>query len=317
MRENKASNGLVGSSDFYHFTKNDFDFYSRLYLKIDKASTSFETTLANIYYLEERGFARSFYFPLLTASITELDDERTIRKKLALTSRFLETFLVYRAVNGRTLAYSSIRYTMFSLIKAIRNRSATELAGVLKDEVKHFDEKLDGIMSLALHGQNRRFIHFLLARITRHIEEGCGVASSFVDYVNKSNNPKRFEIEHIWSDKFEEHRDEFAQILDFQNARNKIGDLILIPGGFNQSYGSLPYEQKLPHYYGQNLLARTLSPTCYENNPSFLRYVDELKLPLRPYGHFKHKDIMERQRLYQRICEQIWNLDAFDEIANS
>jgi len=313
MRDSRETIGLRKSADFYHFTRKDFDFYSTLYVKIHNASVSFENALDQIYCLEERGFARSFYFPLLAAPVTTSDDEDTIGKKLALVSRFLETFLVYRAVNYRTLAYSSIRYTMFSLIKEIRNKTVRDLASILKDKVSNFDDKLDGIMYLALHGQNRRFIRFLLARITRHIETKCGVASRFVDYVNRGDNSKRYEIEHIWSDRFEEHKDEFAQKEEFQNFRNKIGDLILIPEGFNQSYGLLPYEQKLVHYYGQNLLAKSLSPYCYEKNPSFEKYVRESRLPFKPHEHFKRNDIVERQKLYQRICEQIWSLDAFDE----
>ena len=42
---------------------------------------------------------------------------------------------------------------------------------------------------------------------------------------------KPYEIEHIWADKFERHKDEFEQIVDFRRWRNKIGALILIPKG--------------------------------------------------------------------------------------
>ena len=48
---------------------------------------------------------------------------------------------------------------------------------------------------------------------------------------------KQFEIEHIWANKFEEHTDEFEQINDFQEWRNSIGALILLPQGTNQCYG--------------------------------------------------------------------------------
>jgi uncharacterized protein with ParB-like and HNH nuclease domain len=316
IRDNKDRIGLKSSTEFHNLIVRNFDFYSKLYLTIDKASSHFDKSLEHVYYLEQRGFPRSFYFPLLTAPVTMSDDAATVRKKLALVSRFLETFLVYRAVNSRTLAYSSIRYTMFSLTKDIRDKSVQELTKMLKERVMGFEEKLDGIGSLVLHRQNKRFIHFLLARMIRYVEQKCGVASSFEDYVNTTHNSKPFEIEHIWSDKFEEHKDEYGQLADFEKARNSFGDLLLIPKGFNQSYGSLPYEQKLPHYYGQNLLAKTLSIQCYQNNPSFLKYAQNSKLPFKSYEHFKSKDITDRQKLYQRICEEIWSLQGFDEIAN-
>ncbi|GAG76125.1 unnamed protein product, partial [marine sediment metagenome] len=40
------------------------------------------------------------------------------------------------------------------------------------------------------------------------------------------------------------------QIL--QNIEIAWGGLLLLPKSFNGSYGDLPYESKLEHYYGQN-----------------------------------------------------------------
>jgi len=311
VRDNKTNLGLSDSSQFFSFIKRDFIFFSTIYSRIDHAANHFTNTLEHIFYLQKGGFARSFYFALLMAPIQIGDDDQTVTRKLALVARFLETFLVNRAVNKRTLAYSSIRYTMFSLIKDIRNKSVQELAEILKSKVKNFDETLAGIMTLGLHGQNRRFTHFLLARITRHVEERCNIPSSFWDYVN-SDLAKPYQIEHIWSDTFEAHKDEFTQSVEFDDFRNRVGDLILIPEGFNQSYGELPYEQKLPHYYGQNMLAKTLSPQCYTGNPSFLRYVRDSGLPFSPHEHFKKNDLTQRQELYKKICEEIWSPNGFD-----
>jgi len=118
----------------------------------------------------------------------------------------------------------------------------------------------------------------------------------------------------ILKDNVEECKDEFEQRDDFEAWRNKIGSLILLPEGFNQSYGTLPYEKKLPHYFGQNLLARSLSPQCYERNPNFLKYKDESDLPFKPHEQFKKKDVEERQLLYQKILEEIYDLKRFDEV---
>lgn len=316
VKSNETAIGLKNSADFYEFIRRDFEFYSRLYLEINKAANQFDKNLEYIFYLEWRGFARSIYFPLLLAPINVTDDEVTVRKKLAIVSRYLETFMVRRSVNGRAFSQSSIRYTMYTLVRDIRGKSASELVGILTQKVSEFEEKIDGISTLALHGQNRKFIHFLLARITRHIEEKSAFPSSFVDYVDP-NLKKPFQIEHVWADKFDEHNDEFTQTSDFVEFRNGIGDLLLVQEGFNQSYGALPYEQKVPHYYGQNLLAKTLSPKCYEANPSFISYKDSSGIPFKAYEHFKKNDIVERQKLYQTICEEIWSLNGLREMADS
>ena len=47
-----------------------------------------------------------------------------------------------------------------------------------------------------------------------------------------------------------------------------------------------------------------------------MRYLNESGLPFKPYKHFNKNDLLERQELYKKICEEIWNLDGFDEIAN-
>ena len=205
---------------------------------------------------------------------------------------------------------------MYSLVKEIRGKNVQELAKLLKLKASQFEHSLSGFDELRMHGQNKRFVHFLLARITQHIEEKSGITSKFEDYISREI-AKPFQVEHIWADKYEDRKDEFDQKIDFDEYRNKIGDLLLLPEGFNQSYGDELYEKKLPHYFGQNLLAKSLNEKCYEKNPSFLRYISESKLPFRACSSFKKKEVIERQKLYKKICEEIWNLSEFDKIAKS
>jgi hypothetical protein len=294
----------------------DFEFFVKLYLKISDASNNVREKLDSIFFINERGLASSIYYPLLMAAINAWDDDNTINKKLSLVSRFLEMFVVFRAVNYKNYSHSSIRYTMYSLVKEIRGKNVQELAKLLKLKASQFEHSLSGFDELRMHGQNKRFVHFLLARITQHIEEKSGITSKFEDYISREI-AKPFQVEHIWADKYEDRKDEFDQKIDFDEYRNKIGDLLLLPEGFNQSYGDELYEKKLPHYFGQNLLAKSLNEKCYEKNPSFLRYISESKLPFRACSSFKKKEVIERQKLYKKICEEIWNLSEFDKIAKS
>ena len=75
------------------------------------------------------------------------------------------------------------------------------------------------------------------------MDELIGKSSNYVSYHNPKG--KQFEIEHIWGDKFDEHRDEFDQKNDFQKWRNSIGALILLPNGTNQAFSSDKYKDKL------------------------------------------------------------------------
>ncbi|MGH2853511.1 MAG: GmrSD restriction endonuclease domain-containing protein [Solirubrobacteraceae bacterium] len=92
--------------------------------------------------------------------------------------------------------------------------------------------------------------------------------SRYADY-SKRGGKDGYEIEHVWADHFERHTDEFDHPSDFAEYRNRIGDLVLLPKSFNASYGDLVYEEKLKHYNGQNLLARSFHRGAYDHNPGF------------------------------------------------
>ena len=314
--ENLKKLNLNTQDDYYNFIKENFDFYSKLYMKINDAQSNIEKGLEHLYYMDCRPIAYSLSFPLLISPIKITDDEKIIDKKLSLVGRFIETYIVYRSVNKRTLGQSSIRYTVYSLVKEIRDKNIDELAKILKDKLNSLDESIDGIQWFGLHHQNRNFVHFLLARITHHIEKNSGIPSNFEDYMNNGEG-KQFEIEHIWPDKFENHLDEFKQRDEFEGYRNLIGGLILLPHGTNQSFNDDSYNEKLRHYLRENLLAQTLHPQCYEKNPNFLKYAKESVLSFEPHEQFKNNDLIQRQNLYKEICEEIWNLNGFDQIVNS
>jgi len=125
---------------------------------------------------------------------------------------------------------------------------------------------------------------------------------------------KPYEIEHIWADHYERHRDEFENAGDFTDYRNRIGGLLLVPQGFNQSYNDLKYTDKLPHYLEQNLLARSLHSQAYERNPGFTRFISESGLPFEPFPEFKKEQMEYRTTLYKQICELIWNTKRLSEI---
>ena len=167
------------------------------------------------------------------------------------------------------------------------------------------EESWDGFAQFRLHGQNRRFVKFLLSRITGFIEQRSGTPTSFSTYF-VTLGTKPYEVEHIWADRFIEHRDEFDQQHEFENYRNHIGDLVLLPQGTNQSYGAKPYIQKIEHYLKENLFVKSLHPKAYENNPNFTQMAEALGLPFKEHESFSKADIDQRQALVQNICEVIW-----------
>jgi len=146
----------------------------------------------------------------------------------------------------------------------------------------------------------------MLARLTAWLEGECGGTATFADLVER-NGKDPFEIEHIWANHPEFHP-QFDSEQAFADQRNKFGALLLLPRSFNASYGDKPYSEKLPHYFRHNILAQSLHPRCYENNPRFMRLITERKLPFQAYpDDFTVPAIQQRQLLYQTMCETIWD----------
>jgi hypothetical protein len=243
--------------------------------------------------------------PLMLAPLRSTDSAEVTRQKINEVARFMETFAVRRSINFRKFGASSIRYTMYSLVKEIRGKSLDSLRIVLRNKLDEMPETWDGMKDFRLHGMNRYFVKYLLSRITGFLEQASGSASNFSTYfVGVGSKP--FEVEHIWADRFHEHRNEFEQQHEFDSYRNRIGDLVLLPQGTNQSYGAMSYADKIEHYLKENILVKSLHPKCYENNPNFLGVARRFKLDFVPHAAFSKADIDRRQALIQSICEVIW-----------
>jgi len=301
---------LNSSDDFYDFFKFQFPFFVKCYLKSWDAQAKYDSTMPHANYINYYGFAESLQEPLLLAAISFGDSDDTIAKKVDFVARYIETFTVRRSINYKKFGQTAIKYTMFNVIKSIRNNDTVSLGINLSKEVEQISESWDGVWHFGLHGMNRKFVKHLLCRISSYVDNLVGKDTTYVNY--QLPNGRQFEIEHIWANKFDEHTDEFQQINDFQEWRNSIGALILLPQGTNQSFNSDKYEDKIEHYIKENTYAQTLNPTYYSKNPNFLKSQIVQELDFKAHSQFKKEDIGDRQKLVQRICEKLWSVDYFN-----
>ena len=293
------------ADEFRQLLHVEFDFYLRAYQNILDAQNQEKIGWENVFYHSCWGIADSLSLPLMLAPLKSCDSLEVTRDKINLVARFLETFTVKRAVNFRKFGASSIRYTMYSLVKELRGKDIASLTTILHNKLNEMPETWNGISEFRLHGMNRYFVKFLLSRITAFIDQQSGLPTNFSTYfINQGSKP--YEVEHIWADKFDEHKDEFEQKHEFDNYRNRIGDLVLLPQGTNQSYGALPYSIKVEHYLKENLLVKSLHEKTYKNNPNFWGMASKHQFAFKPHISFQKMDIDERQALIQQLCEKIW-----------
>jgi hypothetical protein len=307
--EHKSLFKLKTSKEFYDFFKVDFPFFVSVYLRMWDACNEYKNELEHVFYMQQLGIAESLSEPLLLASINIEDTPKVITHKMNFVARYLETFAIRRIVNYKKFGQSAIKHTMFNVIKEARNCELCNLACALALAVNNIKEVWDGIESFGLHGQNKKFVKHLLSRISSHVDKIAGGSTTYADYQFPTGEP--FQIEHIWADKFEEHREEFDDESDFRDWRNSIGALLLLPRGINQAHGADSYTKKLKHYIKENTYAQTLNPLFYERNPNFLNSPLVQELSFEPHTVFETEDILARQALVQRICEQIWSTDYF------
>jgi uncharacterized protein with ParB-like and HNH nuclease domain len=307
FRDNLSKMGLKADSpvEFRTLVHDEMKYYLRAYLDILDAQREEKPGWEYVFYHCQWGIADSLGFALMLAPLNAADSPDVTRQKINEVARFMETFAVRRSINFRKFGASSIRYTMYSLVKELRGKDLEALQVLLNTKLAEMPEKWEGMSEFRLHGMNRYFVKFLLSRITGFVEQQSGASTSFSTYfVNPGAKP--YEVEHIWADKFEKHRGEFEQRHEFDNYRNRIGDLVLLPQGTNQSYGAMTYADKVEHYLKENLLVKSLHPKAYENNPNFVGMAKNLGLKFKAHRAYAKADIDERQTLIQSICEAIW-----------
>ncbi|MFZ0420848.1 MAG: DUF262 domain-containing protein [Candidatus Sulfotelmatobacter sp.] len=303
LRDAAATLGLKHSDDFFRFIDRDFDFYSRQFLRLIEAAEKPVAGLEHVLYNAQQGF--TLQYMLLLAPLQPDDSEPVVVRKIGLVAQYLDILLTWRLWNFRTIAYSTLQYAMFVVMRDIRGLAPDALAHKLHEFLSKEDETFASNDRLRMHQQNRYPLHRILARLTDFVETQSGQPSRYLDYVSEGKT--RYEVEHIWADHAERHTAEFPHPADFAEHRNRIGGLLLLPKTFNASYGDLTYAEKLPHYNAQNLLARSLHSQCYDHNPGFLRFKEESALPFVQHAEFNKADLETRSQLYRQIAERIWN----------
>ena len=309
VRDQEERIGLRNSSEFSKFIESDFVFYSKEYERLLRASRTLTPNLESVYLNSEHNF--TLQYPLILAAINKTDDELTVSRKIRVVSSFVDILIHRRLWTFKAVDYRNMRYAMFNVIKDIRGKSLEELADLLTQRLATEPQFSDNQI-FRLTSSNRKQVHRILARITDYLETQSGYAPRYLEYA-KRGRQNAYEIEHIWADHPERHSGEFAHKNDFAEYRNRLGDLLLLPKSFNASFGDKTYEEKRPHYVGQNLLARSLCSEAYQNNPGFLGFKNESGLAFRPLDEFQKADIDERQSLYIELVSRIWDVQRLHQ----
>jgi uncharacterized protein with ParB-like and HNH nuclease domain len=295
---------LKSPQDFENFVTRDFQIQSRRYIKLLEVSGRYTSGWEFVFFNAMNDFTLQL---TLAMSVSEVDDEDEVfRQKVELVTKFVDLMVARRMANFKRRGYSMMYRPMFALAKSLRGKSLEEIRKILSDRAHNLDESFVALERFSLTNMNKPDVYYLLARMTAWLEE-----DKTGRYFKGGSVSEPFEVEHVWANKYERHVDEFPSESDFLQFRNRFGALLLLPKSFNASFGALPYAEKVTHYRGQNQLAQSLALGVGPHNPNLRRKSEQLRTPIEAHrDSFNKQDVDERQKLYQEMCEVIWDLST-------
>jgi uncharacterized protein with ParB-like and HNH nuclease domain len=322
-RDNHARLGLGKAEPNARFVKDSFRFFSKAWLLIQQAGETYTPGLEAIYYNAKNGF--TLQNTVLLAPLVETDDAQTVRRKLAVTATYLDIWMMRRKVNSIRAGYSATYYAMHLLSRKIRRKGLEELVPILHEELAKDDVTLHGSASqkwrkglagFCLNQQSKAYIYYLLARVTSYTEMQSGRGDIFQMLVDReAKNP--YDIEHIFADNFARYRDVFANEKEFEEIRNNVASLLLLPQDVNRSLQDKDFSEKRKIYAQQNFYAASLSDAIYQHQPQFRQFKERQKLPFEAYAEFAKDEQNKRGHLLMALVEAIWSPEKLKEAASA
>ena len=320
VRDHDSRLGLGTEATNLKFITTQLTFFSKAYQLILEASHAYTKGLETVFYNAHNGF--TWQNTVLLAPLSDTDNDVTLRRKIAVTATYLDIWIMRRVVNYIRVGYSSTAYSMFVLCRDIRQKSLPELVDILTDKLDNDDATFDGspsrgrtgIHGLGLNQFSRRYIYHLLARLTAYTEVGGGEHDLFDKYVDRSHkNP--FDIEHICPNRYDLYKDKFNSEQDFQDWRDHVAGLLLLPADVNRSLQDKPFTYKSKVYATQNRYAASLNKDAYEHQPQFTGFCEKNDLAFKPYDSFDAKEQEERRDLVLALAKQVWSPKRLKEAA--
>lgn len=294
VRDNEPLLELTDSTCYIKFI-NRIKYFADVYQKINNIILN-RNSKDFLYLVVNSDYGFTLQPALILSAINYMDSDYIVEEKIKVVSKYLTKVLTWRVWNHWIISQSSLESPIYELCKKVRGMSIDELKTFLnQNPIKEVPELVN---SPTLNQQNRQRIKVLLALITEIVAYNSGESNYIL-------NNSDIEVEHIWSNHYDQHLDEFDNENDFANTRNNIGDLLVLPKSFNASFGDNPYESKVIQYFSHNILAQSLNEKKYENNPGFVKFITNSNLKFKPYSSFKRSSIIERADLYREIL--LWN----------
>lgn len=310
-----------GFGNVKSFINNDFNYYSKLYCKINKFCKYFDEEQPYIYY---NALTQMEAYKLIVFASCNISDKQE-DEKIKEISRLWDRHYVLLVLNG---VYDSnqIQEDVYTIIDKIKKNNKIEEYAQVFNEVlvdrlkeKRSEEETSSVYNYNVFKQrgysslNRTFIRYFLMRIEQYIasKTGHNLQDDLWDYIS-SRKKDGYDIEHILS-RNAESMGKFDTEEEFNEKRNMLGGLLLLKGRDNSASQNEPYSEKLKTYASSLYWNQTLTESfyhCKQENKDFVEFINselENGLKLTKIDDFDEQALNDRTKILFKLTQLIWN----------
>ncbi|MEV6303323.1 DUF262 domain-containing protein [Actinoplanes sp. NPDC051861] len=289
--------------------------FHSLYITLLRARSETNPYVPAVRYNAFHGITEQFD---LTFAALRPDDSKEVREqKAGKVAAFLDLFYVTQTLYDERVDQKHVDELVAEVMPAVRlTESVEELGRALGKHAADWPARLERIPELS-YGANRRFVHYVLTRLTAWVERGAtgGEYDPTDRFLRHRPGERDFEIEHLFTSTASRYAHKEPNARYYGHLRNRIGALLLLDGLDNGSYGGMLLEDKLMMYRKDTRLAGMINPDFfYRGNVKlreFLRFRGLLQMvPTYDSGTALEPFIDARGRFYREMAKRIWSLET-------
>ncbi|MEU4424845.1 DUF262 domain-containing protein [Actinoplanes sp. NPDC024001] len=292
--------------------------FHEVYSALLKARYKLNPQLRAVRYNAFNGIVEQFD---LTIAALRPGDEKTAawQQKACMIANFLDLFYVTQTLHDERVEQNRIDELVSTVMPRVQQTdSVNELSRVLGEYATDWPARLGRIPELS-YESHRRFVNYVLARITAWVEIGAtnDEADPTERFLMRRTADRDFEIEHLFTKTASAYAHKVPNAQLYRHLRNRIGALLLLEGRENGKYGGMLLEDKLVRYRKDTRLAGMLNPDFFRRSngtlEKFLRakgifqmnVTYDANTPLEPF-------IEARGQFYLEIAKHIWSLNELE-----
>ncbi|MFG1949331.1 DUF262 domain-containing protein [Nonomuraea sp. NPDC048826] len=309
VRRNEGYLGLRGRPDRFHAFVEELLCLATFYRTFLHASRTLQHGLEELYFNTKNGLDSQMV--AIFAAVRADDALVEAKDKARRIAAYLDRWYVLRVLSDLPVQQRDLMEAIGVILPRLREcRTAEDVSAVLAMQVRWEKREYAVLDGFGLRGTNRGQVKYLLARLTAFVQKGCGQRGEVADYLSDT---LPHQIEHLFANKPERHRDEIPDALRFRSLRNQLGGLVLLPDKDNASLGAMPYDEKIKLYGRQNVLVGVLGQEYHQRFPALREFTKAHKVEgfMHSFGAKTPMAtiVQKRQELYLRLCSRIWSFD--------